>query len=125
MYTLELFPSAEWPGENGGEGLFRVRINDVWHCPTGKYSFLTRAAIGELVAMILNNGELPEEEPAPSIPVGSHVKVYLDYGRGSKFGTVKVEPYQRRDGRWYLQVRIAGYTKEYPCNDVTILRTWR
>lgn len=123
--SLELFPSGEWPEENGGQGLFRVRINDAWHCPAGKYSFLTRAAIGELVAALLNGGEVPEEESAPYLPEGSDVKVYLDDTLSGAFGVIKVPPYQRRDGRWRVQVRIPGRTAEFLCNDVTLLRAWR
>jgi|GEM_PF-6144898 len=169
MFSLELFPSDEWPEENGGEGLFRVRISswpagggaaaqrsgrisdgagdraprlhpareserptgsgaerhvtEVWHCPVGKYSFLTRAAIGELVAALLNDGELPEEEPAPYLPEKAEVRVYLENRPFNETGHVRAPPYQKRDGRWYVQVWVhkRGAT-EFCCNDVTLRR---
>lgn len=124
-YSLELFPSSEWPEENGGEGCFRVRVNDVWHCPTGKYSFLTRGAIGELVAALLNGGEPPEEEPAPYLPLKADVSVYVEGELFNQSGNVKVEPYQKRDGRWYCQVWIPGGPREFCCNDVTLRRVRR
>lgn len=120
MYSLELFPAGEWPDENGGEGLFRVRINDVWHCPTGKYSFLTRLAIGELVAALLAGGDVPVEEDAPYLPYQADVRVHLDEYPYSARGTVKVAPYQRRDGRWYCQVWLNRAPQEFLCNDVTL-----
>lgn len=121
--TLELFPSSEWPEENGGEGQFRVCINDVWHRPTGKYSFLTRSAVGELVAALLNGGELPEEEPAPYLPVKADVSVYLEDSFSNELGSVRAEPYQKRDGRFYCQVWVFGKgVMEFCCNDVTLRR---
>ena len=123
--SLELFPSSEWPEENGATGLYRVRINDVWHCPTGKYSFLTRSAVGELVAVLLD-GELSEEEPVPYLPVKADVRVHLDEYPYSCLGSVKVEPYQKRDGRWYAQVWMFGRgVRELCCCDVTLLRVRR
>ena len=124
--SLELYPSAEWPEQNGSEGLFRVRINDVWHCPAGKYSFLSMNAIGELLATLLNNGELPEEETAPYLPYAADVTVYLDCWPGPENGNIKVEPYQKRDGRWYVQAWVFGRGPvEACCNDVTLLRVRR
>ena len=123
--SLELFPSDQWPEENSGEGLFRVRLNDVWHCPTGKYSFLTRSAVGDLVAALLNGGVLPEEESAPYFPIKAEVRVYLDASPVCERGMVQVEPYQKRDGRWYCQVWIPGGPREFCCNDVTLCRVRR
>lgn len=121
--TLELFLSGEWPEENGGNNLFRVRINDVWHCPTGKYSFLTRSAIGELVAALMHGGDLPPEEPAPYLPLKADVSVYLGGSLKSEIGSVRTEPYQKRDGRWYAQVWVFGKgVMEFCCNDVTLRR---
>ena len=124
--SLELFPADQWPEENGGKGLFRVRINDVWHCPTGKYSFLTHSAIGELVAALLNGGELPEEEPAPFLPLKADVSIYLDDSSSNEIGNVRAEPYQKRDGRWYAQIWVFGRgVMELCCNDVTLRRVRR
>ena len=138
MLSLELFSAGEWPEEidavairkanangcrNGGAGLYRVRVNDVWHCPVGKYSFLTCSAIGELVAGLLNDGELPEEEPAPYLPEKAEVRVYLPDDFSNESGTIRVPPYQRRDGRWYVQVWVLGKgVMEFCCNDVTLRR---
>lgn len=126
IISLELFLSDQWPEENGAGGLYRVRINDVWHCPTGKYSFLTRSAVGELVAALLNNGEPPHDEPVPYLPVKADVRVHLDEYPYSCLGSVKVEPYQKRDGRWYAQVWMFGRgVRELCCCDVTLLRVRR
>ncbi len=121
--SLELYPSAEWPEQNGGEGLFRVRIDDVWHCPAGKYSFLTSRAIGELLAKLLNNGELTKEETAPYLPYAADVTVYMDSWPGPECGSINVAPYQKSDGRWYVQAWVFGRgVVEACCNDVTLLR---
>jgi len=123
MFSLELFPATEWPEENGDAGLFRVRVNDVWHCPTGKYSFLTYSAIGELVAALLNDGELPAEETAPYLPEKAEVRVHSDEDTFHITGHVRVSPYQKRDGRWYVQVWVYGQgAVEFCCNDVTLRR---
>lgn len=124
--SLKLFPASQWPEENGGDGLFRVRIDEVWHCPTGKYSFLTLTAIGELVAALLNGGELPEEEPEPYLPIKADVSVYLEDSFSSEIGSVRAEPYQKRDGRWYCQVWVFGRgVMELCCNDVVLRRVRR
>lgn len=124
--SLELYPSAEWPEQNSGEGLFRVRINDVWHSPTGKYSFLSQHAIGELVAMLLAGGALPEEEAAPYLPHAADVRVSQDDWDGPEKGSISVEPYQKRDGRWYVQAWVFGRgVVEACCNDVTLVRVRR
>lgn len=133
--TLELFPSLQWPEQNGGEGLFRVRVceslggvtlKEVWHCPAGQYSFLTYSAVGELVAALLNDGELPEEPAAPYLPLKADVSVYLPDASFNEMGTVKVEPYQKRDGRWYAQIWVFGRgVTEFCCNDVTLRRVRR
>lgn len=123
MFSLELFSSDEWPEENGGEGVFRVRINDTWYCPAGKYSFLTRSAIGELVTMLLNEGVLPEDESAPYLPLRAEVLVYLDDLLCKKMGSVRSAPYQKKDGRWYAQIWVFGRgIMELCCNDVTLRR---
>lgn len=122
ILSLELFPSDQWPEENGGEGLFRVRIDDVWYCPTGKYSFLTRSAVGDLVAMLLQGDEIAEEA-APHLPLKADVSVYLEDVNANEIGSVRVGPYQKRDGRWYVQVWVFGKgVREFCCNDVTLRR---
>ena len=126
IVSFELFPAGQWPEENGGEGCFRVRIDDVWHCPAGKYSFLTKSAIGELVAALLNGGELPIDEPAPYLPLKGDVTVYLEDSFSNETGSVRAEPYQKRDGRWYCQVWLFGRgVMELCCNDVTLRRVRR
>lgn len=125
IISLELFPSTEWPDEDCGEGLYRVRVNDVWHCPVGKYSFLTRSAIGDLVAAQLNDGELPTEDPAPYLPYLSRVKVELDAMPFFARGSVHVPPYQKRDGRWYAQVWVPGGIREVCCDKITLINVRR
>ncbi|MDR1359472.1 MAG: hypothetical protein LBJ82_00680 [Deltaproteobacteria bacterium] len=62
--SVELFPASEWPNQPGGENLYRVRINRRWHCPCGKYSFLTLAAAADLAADLLAGEDASQEEPA-------------------------------------------------------------
>ena len=162
-YSVELFPAAHWPLENGGPGLYRVRIaswpagsgpgggrglargalppaankpesecpagsgaegysTGVWHIPSGKYSFLSRSAIGALVATLLHGGELVEEA-APYLPEKADVLVHLDGAVLREAGSVRVAPYQKRDGRWWCQVWVFGKGgTEVCCNDVTLVR---
>jgi len=120
--SLELFASGEWPQENGGENLFRARIDGVWHCPCGQYSFLTLAAVGELVAALLNGGDAPADAPAPYLPRKADVFVCLDDEPRTR-GVVQAPPYQKRDGRWYVQIWLYGRgVVECCCNDVILRR---
>lgn len=63
--TLELFPADAWPAQNTGDDLYRVRIDGRWYCALGKYTFLTLAAVGELVASLLAGGVPVEPEALP------------------------------------------------------------
>ena len=124
IINMELFASSEWAEQTERQDLFRIRINDVWHCPTGKYSFFTLQAIGQLVATILNNGELPLAEPAPHLPAKADVRVYLGEDCLPQSGKVSVAPYQKCDGRWYVGVWVFGKGQlELCCDDVTLIRT--
>jgi hypothetical protein len=122
--SLELFPAGQWPEENIGDGLFRVRINDVWHCPAGKYSFLTRGAVGELVAGLLGGESArEEEEPVPYLPWKADVRVYLEDEPDVSRGTVHAPPHRESDGRWHVWVWVYGRGPlNVPCDDVTLLR---
>ncbi len=123
--SLELYPSSEWP-ERVGEGLFRVRLDGQWHCPTGKYSFLTPAAVGELVAALLRGGQPPDEEAAPHFPAKADVKVFVGEEILAETGSVAVAPYQKRDGRWYAQVWCFGRgVRELCCDDMVLIRIRR
>lgn len=121
--SLELFPSDQWPDEAGGEGLHRVRVDDQWHCPTGKYSFLTLSAIGELVASLLAGGGVPPDAAAPYLPYKADVKAHTP--DAVLRGNVKVAPYQKRDGRWYCQVWVMGGPREFLCDDVSLMAVRR
>lgn len=118
-YSIELFPSYQWEEGEYDKELFRVRINDVWHCPAGKYSFFTRSAIGELVATLMSGEPLIEEE-APYFPEHARVSFYMEYSF-DKIGSIIVPPYQKKDGRYYCFVRFIGERpKECCCDDLRL-----
>lgn len=121
--TLELFDAALWPNQPYDDGLYRVRIGDKWHCPTGRYSFLTLAAVGELVATLLAGGTPPQADPAPHLPAKADVRAYLDDLTPFATGWVYVPPHREADGRWYVWLYLYGHgRRKVPCNDVTLVR---
>lgn len=113
--TLELFDSLQWDKGECDEGLYRVRVDGKWHCPLGKYTFLSPTKIGELCGAMLTSNSLKHEPvPAPPLPVGMEVKVFCgaiengtpcDIRRGIVMADPQLSPI---DGRWYVEVRISG-----------------
>lgn len=121
---IELFDSALWSERTSSEGDMRVRIDGKWYCPMGKYTFLTTAAIGDLIARMLSGGEIFEEESAP-IDLGVHSRVRVHYGEcidsmpmQTTRGFVSAPAYRAMDGKWYIPVSIYGGIKTFPCHDV-------
>ena len=122
IISVEIFPSEEWPEQNVAPGLFRVKINDVWHCPVGKYSFLTLVAIGELTARLMVGEDPPVEEEAPFLPYKAEVRVSSDEALPGSRAWVHAEPHQERDGRWYVWVWLPGGPRKLPVADVTLYK---
>jgi hypothetical protein len=120
--SVELFPSSEWPGKRGGEGLFRVRVNDVWHCPAGRYSFLTPAAVAELAAVLLHDGDPPKEDQEPYLPYKAEVRVSLDGAPGPARAWVHAPPHRESDGRWWVWIWMPGGPRKLPASAVTLVR---
>ncbi len=65
---------AAFSGQSEDAGLYRVRIDGRWHCPDGKYTPLSGAAVAALV-----RDWLTDDRPAPR-PQG------LDEARGAAPG---------------------------------------
>lgn len=123
VISLELFDAAQWPDQPYDDGLYRVRVDDVWHCPTGKYSFLTLPAVGELVARLLSGDAASQQNPMPHLPCKADVRVHLTEELSPQRGSVHAPPHQEKDGRWWVWVWIFGRGPvKVPCNDVTLLR---
>lgn len=124
--SLELFAAHLWPDQAGDDGLWRVRIDDVWHCKTAaesdKFTFLTLTAVGELVASLLA-GDAPRVEPVPYLPYKADVRVHLTEELSPQRGSVHAPPHQEKDGRWWVWVWIFGRGPvKFPCNDVILIR---
>ena len=122
LASLELFPSGQWPEQSGGDALFRVRVNDAWHSPTGRHSFLSLDAVGELVAELLCGDTMPQEDPVPYLPHKAEVQIYLEDMPMVSRGWVHAPPHQERDGRWYVWVWVPGGPRKLPAGDVTLRR---
>lgn len=116
--SLELFPAELWPGQPGADaGLYRVRQGGRWVRVGGeKFSFLSRAAVGGLVARLLgplSGDDAPAEEARPELPVGTPVRV-LNGGRSPDGAPLydctrtATAPHQGADGRWYVHVLLYG-----------------
>lgn len=121
---LELFAARLWPDQAGAEGLFRVRIDDVWHCVTAsdKYSFLSLTAVGELAARILSGADI-SPEIAPHLPYRAKVLAHVSGELLPQSGSVQAPPHQEADGRWWVWVWIAGRgPTRLPCTDVKLIR---
>ena len=105
---IELFEAALWPECSSAEDEFRLRIAGKWHCPLGKYSFLTFEAVGVLVASLLAGEGVPNS-PRPDMEYGDLISA----GYGEVFQGVPLEtvvcrvvypPHLGIDGRWYVWV---------------------
>lgn len=125
--SLELFPAEEWPNEPSGEGLCRVRIDGKWHSPFGKYTFITKPRVGELVAGLLS-GEEPVDVPCPPAGLVKGARVRAHYGEcvagvplksGSTW--VSVPPHLGPDGRWWIWLSFYEGWALVPVDDVEIL----
>lgn len=123
--ALELFDARLWPGQTSDDGEFRVRIDGCWYSPAGKYTFLTFAAVGALVARLLSGQDAFVEEARPPVSLRPGQRVSVDLGDcvGSvplrtEGGFVAAPPYRGVDGRWYVYVRTYDGTASYPCHDV-------
>jgi hypothetical protein len=102
----ELFPAELFPGGQGLEGRFRVRIDRTWHRPGGiKYAFLP---LEEALAVV--GWGAGRESPRPDLPRGSWVRVptgWAGCGEGERLHEATVtftEPFSGPDGRWRVFV---------------------
>lgn len=126
---LELFNAELWPDRNTGENLYRVRIDGRWHCPLGKYTFLTLAAVGELTALLLAGGVPVEPEAAPAW-MRKGVEVRVQYGECLEGlplqtfrGYVEDSPQLGPDGRWWVLCSLTMKGRRFvPAADVEQFR---
>lgn len=127
--TLELFPADAWPAQNTGDNLYRVRIDGRWYCALGKYTFLTLAAVGELVASLLAGGVPVEPEALPEW-IRKGVEVRAQYGEclegmplNAYRGYILADAQLGPDGRWYVLCQLCGKGRCFiPAADVTPVR---
>ena len=105
---IEVFEAELWPQADGaGPGLYRVRRGRAWIMAPDKYTFITPAALGRLLAAEL--GEEPEAAP-PDLSAGDRVRL-REPGRmepgspvGWRYCRVLEDPIQEIDGRWTVLV---------------------
>lgn len=126
--AVELFDARQWPDKSSNDGEFRVRIDGRWYSPAGKYTFLSHASLGDLIARLLSGQEVFEEQ-APPVPLTVLQRVRVHYGDcvGSvpvqiTRGFVAAPPHRGVDGRWYVAVCIGGSTVHFLCHDVEPIR---
>lgn len=127
--SLELFPADAWPEQNTGENLYRVRVDGRWHCPLGKYSFLTLAAVGGLVASLLGGVVPVEPEVLPEwVCKGAEVRaLYGECFEGvpmySLRGYLLGKATLGADGRWYAPCHLYGKGRQFlPVADMQPVR---
>lgn len=121
--TLELFDAREWPEKSCDDGEFRVRIDGRWHCPMGKYTFLSHNAVGELISRILAGEKGSEVPDPPQMHAHQSVRVHFGECEGSmplrsERGFVTAPPILGFDGRWYAPVSTFGGTMYHLCHDI-------
>ena len=122
LHSLELYDSRQWPDEACGPNLWRVRVNGVWHCPSGKFSFLTWEAVQQLEAQLFM-GKAPVPRPVPYLPHKARVRVYLPDCQQPQGGTVHAPPHKEEDGRYHVWVWVFGHgVINFPCEEVTLVR---
>ena len=125
--SLEVFDAALWPQKTSDEGLYRVRIDGAWYTAAGKYTFITMAALGELVAKLLAGQDLFEEEPAPELKTRQRVRVYYGEAVGGlpihcEQGFTCAPPHRGIDGQWYVHVHTYGSgTIAVPLYDIELM----
>ena len=124
-HVIDLYSAELWPEHSAGDDLYRVRLDGRWHCPMGKYSFLTPAAVGALVATLLTGGAAAEAEEMPEwIVPGLEIRAHygecvqgmpVEFLRGYALDTPQLGP----DGRWYVFCHIYGKGRRFlPAADV-------
>ena len=124
VVAIGLYDAREWPEQSSDEGELRVRIDRRWYSPAGKYTFLSPAAVGELIGRLLSDQELFEGEPAPmDFQTGQRVRVHMGECVGSMpsdsvRGFVAAPPIRGVDGRWVVPVFTPDGTNYYPQHDV-------
>lgn len=122
--ALELFDAREWPNQSSNDGECRVRIDGRWYSPAGKYTFLSPAAVGALVARLLAGQEVfAEEAPPVALKPRQRVRVHFGDCVGSMpvrttRGFVAAPQYRGVDGRWYVAVSTFDGTQAYLRHDV-------
>lgn len=114
-----LYDFARFSGQNEDAGLYRVRIDGCWHCPDGKYTPLSGAAVAALV-----RDWLTDDRPAPR-PEGldKPVRVFAHWephGDDPGCGMVwtRTPPHLGVDGRWWIWVDGPRLVR---CDDVRVL----
>lgn len=110
---------AAFSGQSEDAGLYRVRIDGRWHCPDGKYTPLSGAAVAALV-----RDWLTDDRPAPR-PEGldKPVRVFAHWetaGDDPGCGMVwtRTPPHLGADGRWWIWVDGPRLVR---CEDVRVL----
>ncbi|MHC1792035.1 hypothetical protein [Solidesulfovibrio sp.] len=111
----ELYPANLFPGGEGLDDLYRVRIDRAWHAPAGvKYAFLPLA---DALAVA---GWPREAAPRPRLGRGDRRRLLL--GRADDGTTlyeavvVMTDPIQGPDGRW--RVFLVGRRAPVLCDDL-------
>ena len=126
--ALELFDAREWPDQSSNDGEYRVRIDGKWYSAAGKYTFLSYAAVGHMIACLLSGRDLPREE-MPPVALKPPQRVHVHYGDCISSlpvcctgGFVAAPPYRGIDGRWYVAVSTYNGVNVYPCHDVEAVK---
>lgn len=123
--SLKLYDALEWPDEYGtGEGLYRVMIDRTWHSPAGRYTFLTMAAVGQLVATILSGGDCVTESAKLTTDFSKSLRVSVptEYADGEPLmyegGYTAAPAHVGPDGRTYVWCRCYSGYFEVPIENI-------
>lgn len=105
---IEIADGAEY----GRPGLYRLRLDRVWHDVDGRPAFYTAAQIGELVSR-LAFGDGIDPEPLPVLPRGSRVNVLTVPAEGDmperrEGGWTMTDPIRAQDGLVHVGVSVYG-----------------
>ena len=123
IISVELFVASLWPKHSSVDGEYRIRIDGRWYSPEGKYTFVKFAAIGELVARLLEGKEEFQEETMPEFQKNQRVRVHMGECLESLpiytlSGYVFAPPFRGVDGRWRAYVTTPDGTQAHLCHDI-------
>ena len=101
-HRINLYDFAQFSRQKEDEGKFRVKIDGRWHCPGGKYTAFSPAALAALLVSMIDGTPPP---PPPDIKPGTRVYAHWQGGDDELccgMAWTATPPHLGIDGRWHV-----------------------